>query len=202
MVVHRSYCLDKHSSVYIRSVTDSLNDLAKLRLDRSAPATSAGSRGRPIVYIIGGLLLAVVGGYFFTRGPSVVVQTVVATPISAVAGEVTVGATAITANGYVVARTRASVAAKIPGRLATLNVDEGSYIARGGIIGRLENAEYQAGVDEARAALASAQAQLVVAETERDQARREADRVTRIRADRPDLMSTQEAEAAESRAAS
>src|SRR3712207_7703218 len=41
------------------------------------------------------------------------------------------GATSVTANGYVVARTRASVSSKVPGRLAYLGVAEGSYVQRG-----------------------------------------------------------------------
>ena len=53
-----------------------------------------------------------------------------ATPVSTGGGGSGGGAaTSVTANGYVVARTRASVAAKIPGRLASLAVDGGSRSA-------------------------------------------------------------------------
>ena len=43
------------------------------------------------------------------------------------------------ANGYVVARTQASVSAKLPGRLAFLGVSEGSHVQRGQVIAGLEN---------------------------------------------------------------
>ena len=56
------------------------------------------------------------------------------------------GATSVTANGYVVARTKASVSAKIPGRLAYLGVSEGSFVRSGDVIARLDNADYEAAV--------------------------------------------------------
>jgi RND family efflux transporter MFP subunit len=111
------------------------------------------------------------------------------------------GATAVTANGYVVARTRASVAAKVPGRLATLTVDGGSFVRRGQVIAQLENADWAAAVAQAKANLASTRAELLEAASERDQAQREAGRIQRIRADNPDLMSEQDLEVAENRAA-
>src|SRR5204863_253601 len=70
------------------------------------------------------------------------------------------GAVAVVANGYVVARTKAAVSAKIPGRLAVLNVSEGSEVQKGDIIARLDNADYVAAVGQAEAQLASAKATL------------------------------------------
>ena len=143
------------------------------------------------------------GAFLYMRGRSgVPVQTVVATPVSSGGGGAAeAGSVSVTANGYVVARTRASVAAKVPGRLASLAVDEGTAVRRGEVIARLENADYDAAVAEARANLAAARAQLVEAESERDQSRRDASRVQRIREAGRDLLSEQEAEVAESRAA-
>src|SRR5439155_1336729 len=80
--------------------------------------------------------------------------------------------TAVTANGYVVARTRASVSAKVPGRLAYLGVSEGSYVKRGEVIARLESGDFQAQVTQAQAGVANARAQLIEAEAERDQLQR------------------------------
>ena len=126
------------------------------------------------------------------------VETVVAT---ALGGSGTSATTAsVTANGDVVARIRASVAAKIPGRLATLPVDGGSRVRRGEVIAQLENADYRAAVAEAKANLASASAQLIEAEAERDQARRDAERLQRMHATDPALVSTQDIEVAASRA--
>src|SRR6185503_11506210 len=109
------------------------------------------------------------------------------------------GAVGVVANGYVVARTKAAVSAKIPGRLAMLNVSEGSVVRRGDVIARLDNADYQAAVSEAEAQVASARATLIEAESDRDQTQRDYARVRDIHAQNPNLVSTQEVEAAQSR---
>lgn len=132
---------------------------------------------------------------------AVTVQVVVATPLDGASAASAGGSIAVTANGYVVARTRAAVAAKIPGRLAMLNVSEGSFVTRGALIARLENSDYVAAVDQARANVGSARAQVVEMMAERDQTRREADRLVAIRTERAELTSEQEIEAAQSRAA-
>jgi hypothetical protein len=168
-------------SVYIRSVTGSnpVHDLSKLRIDRDPPPEVRRAFGRTLaVIIILGLLIA--GGLFWLRSRSAAsVQTVVATPISSGGGggASAAGATSVTANGYVVARIRASVSAKIPGRLASLTVDGGSDVRKGQVIARLENADYAAAVGEAEANLASARAQVAEAVADRDQSAREARRV-------------------------
>jgi RND family efflux transporter MFP subunit len=104
----------------------------------------------------------------------------------------------VTANGYVVARTRASVSAKLAGRLAELKVSEGSFVRQGEVIARLESADYQAQVAQAEAALATSRAEAVEATSRRDQLRREARRVADIRRESPTLVSEQEVEAAQS----
>jgi RND family efflux transporter MFP subunit len=109
-------------------------------------------------------------------------------------------ATSVTANGYIVARTRAAVSAKIPGRIASLTVDGGSQVRRGEVIARLENADYAAAVAEAEANLASTRAQLTEAASERDQSAREAHRVAQIHGEHPELISAQDSESAVSRA--
>jgi HlyD family secretion protein len=180
-------------------VTNPSHDLSKLRIDRDAPAPRRGISTRALVIGIGALVLVTVLGFALARPKPIQVQVAVPEPLTSGA-EAPQGATAVTANGYVVARTRASVAAKVPGRLASLAVDEGTYVQKGAVIARLESADYAAGVDEARANLASSRAVLLEVETERDQAQRELDRVQRIRNDRPDLTSAQEVEVAQSRA--
>ena len=90
------------------------------------------------------------------RGAAVPVQLVtVATSGGNGAAQGGNGAVAVVANGYVVARTKAAVSAKIPGRLAALNVSEGRW-SKGEIIARLDNADYAAAVSRADAQLASA----------------------------------------------
>lgn len=182
-------------------MTSPAPDLSKLRIDRDPPPEVRRAFGR--VLVIAGIAVVILGGAFFylRSGRAVVVQTIVATPMAANATLAEEGSVTVTANGYVVARTRAAVSAKIAGRLATQPLDGGTFVRKGEVIARLENADYAAAVEQARANLATARAQLAEAEADRDQARRESDRIARIRAERPDLMSPQDAEAADSRTA-
>ena len=76
------------------------------------------------------------------------------------------GTPILTASGYLVARRKAVVSAKIQGRLAELNVEEGSRVWEGQVIARLDSADYEAQVDVARAQVQRGQADL--AEQERE----------------------------------
>lgn len=178
-----------------------LPDLSKLRIDRDPPPEIRRAFGRNLA-IAGVAVVLVIAALLFARTRSTVaVETIVATPISSGGGSAGgPAATSVTANGYVVARVRAAVSAKIPGRIASLTVDGGSEVQRGQVIARLENADYAAAVAEARANLASARAQLTEAVTERDQSARESRRVNQIHVEHPELVSAQDAEAAQSRA--
>lgn len=66
----------------------------------------------------------------------------------------------LTASGYLVARHRATVSAKVPGRVAWLGVEEGSRVTKGQIIARLEDADTQAGRDQTAVNLQQAEADL------------------------------------------
>ena len=181
-------------------MTTSVHDLAKLRINRDpTPGVRRAFRWTLILAgVAAGLVAAVV--LIVRRGGAVQVQTLVVTPLDAGAAAGGAG-TAVTANGYVVARTRASVSAKVPGRLAYLGVSEGSYVKSGEVIARLESGDFQAQVTQAQAGVANARAQLIEAEAERDQLQREARRVQDIRAQNAQLVSQQDVDASESRAA-
>jgi len=175
-------------------------DLSKLRIDRDTPPAGV-SRALKRNAIFAAVALAVIAVVmvWLRRGSAIPVETVVAT---ATGGEAGGGSgTSVTANGYVVARTRAAVSAKVPGRLAELRVSEGSFVREGETIARLENADYRAQVAQAEATIATARAQLIEAEAERDQLQREARRLRDIRAENAELVSAQDVEAAEARAA-
>jgi RND family efflux transporter MFP subunit len=70
------------------------------------------------------------------------------------------GSPVLTASGYVVARRRAVVSAKIQGRLAELHVEEGARVEEGQVFARLESADFQAALTRARAQLQQADAQI------------------------------------------
>jgi RND family efflux transporter MFP subunit len=69
----------------------------------------------------------------------------------------------LAASGYVVARKKAVVSAKIQGRLAELRVEEGSHVKEGEVIARLESTDYTANVERAKAAILHAEADLAEA---------------------------------------
>jgi RND family efflux transporter MFP subunit len=181
-------------------VTTPTHDLSRLRIDRDPPPKVRRAFGRTAA-IASGLVVLIAAGVIWVRSRSAVeVGTVIATPLAGGSAGGGPAATMVTANGYVVARIRASVSAKIPGRIASLTVDGGSEVRRGQVIARLENADYAAAVAEAKANLASARAELAAAVADRDQSAREARRVTQIHSQHPELLSAQDAEAARSRA--
>ena len=176
-------------------------DLSKLRIDRGAPpAPVRRALGRNlIIFGVAALLVAITLVVLRARAvPTVQVATASAAGAGAGAAG---GATSVTANGYVVARTKASVSAKTAGRLAMLTVSEGSYVHRGEIIARLDNADYQASVAQAQANVATADASLIEATADRDQSERDAGRIREIRTRNPNLMSQQDLETYTSRAA-
>src|SRR5262245_64607150 len=70
------------------------------------------------------------------------------------------GSPLLTASGYVVARRKAVVSAKIQGRLAGLRVEEGTRVREGEIIARLESQDYDAQVRRAQAQVQQAEAQI------------------------------------------
>ena len=174
-----------------------LSDLSKLRIDRDAPPAVRRAFRRNVVLVVVALVAAVVVVAWLRRGGAPLVQVVVAAATGGAGGG---AGTSVTANGYVVARTRAAVSAKVAGRLAYLGVSEGSFVRKGEIIARLENAEYEAAVAQAEATVASSRADRLEAEAERDQLRREAQRLRDIRVQNSQLVSDEEVEAAESRA--
>ena len=182
-------------------MTSPAPDLSKLRINRDA--TPPGVRKALVrnLVLVAVAVVIIAGVVMFTRGRGgPVVQVAVASVTSRSGGGGGSGTASVTANGYVVARTRAAVSAKIPGRLAYLGVSEGSFVKSGEVIARLDNADYEAQVSQAEAGLASAQAQLAEAAANRDQVNREVKRLEDVRKQNEVLVSVQELEAAQSRA--
>ncbi len=146
-------------------------DLSSLRIDRTPPERS--KLPLPIILGVGLAVLAVtvlslmrlVGG---SRAVAVRLATAEAT------GGGSASSAGISANGYVVARTKASVSSKLLGRLAWVGVTEGSRVRSGEVIARLESADFEASLLAARANIAQLEAQVV-------QARRDLKRAQALR---------------------
>src|SRR5437868_9787660 len=181
-----------------------LHDLGKLRIDRDSPPPGvrrAVVRNAIFALIVFGATAVVL--IVLRQRSAVPVQTIVAMATADPGGKGSAGGagTSVTANGYVVARTRAAVSSKVPGRLAYLGVSEGSFVRTGDVIARLENGDYEAQVAEATANLATSHAQQVEVEADRDQQASDAKRLRDIRAQNKQLVSQQEVDGAETRLA-
>jgi RND family efflux transporter MFP subunit len=162
-------------------------DLSSLRIDRSPPPR----RGGPPALTAALVFVAVVVTGFFALRLS---RATSAVTVSVGTAEATGGGSAtgagISANGYVVARTKASVSSKVLGRLAWVDVTEGSQVTRNEVIARLESADYEAALLAANANVAQLDAQHV-------QAQRDLKRAQSLRAQ--DLVSDAELESAQTR---
>ncbi len=177
-------------------------DLSKLRINRDAPPPSLSRAVRRNVILGIVALILLVGAFLGWRRSSIVtVETAVATPLSAGGSADNPGSSSVTANGYVVARTRASVSAKLPGRIAELRVSEGSTLKKDEVIARLDNADYQAQLAQAAAAEATARADLMEARASLATAARDAKRLRDIRTQDSKAVAEQDFDAAQGREA-
>jgi RND family efflux transporter MFP subunit len=173
-------------------------DLGRLRIDRSTPPPAL-RRALWRNLLLALVALGLVAGFLYVRRERAMPVEVFAVSLTGGAGASAAPAS-VTANGYVVARTHASVSAKLPGRLAELRVSEGSEVREGEIIARLESADYAAQVTQAEASLESVRAELIEATSRRDQLLREAKRVSDIHGQNADLISVEQVEASRSAA--
>jgi len=167
-------------------MTDS-PDLASLRIDRTPPPRRGGP---PVLTAALVFVMVVVAGFFalrFSRATSAV--TVSVGTAEATGGGSATGA-GISANGYVVARTKASVSSKVLGRLSWVGITEGSEVKVNEVIARLESADYEAALLAANANVAQLDAQHV-------QAQRDLKRAQSLRAQ--DLVSDADLESAQTR---
>jgi RND family efflux transporter MFP subunit len=141
-------------------VTELRNELASLRLD-DEPRRSRGGMWIGLVLA----LLLVVGSVFAWRARTAFAATEVETTRPVIEqGGGGGGSPLLTASGYVVARRKAVVSAKIQGRLAELRVEEGSHVRENDILARLESDDYEAQVQRARAQVQQADAQILSAQ--------------------------------------
>ncbi|HET9803421.1 MAG TPA: efflux RND transporter periplasmic adaptor subunit [Candidatus Acidoferrum sp.] len=141
-------------------------DLSSLKIQDSA--RSKGSAGKVLAYISAGIgVLVLLGGAFLAiRGRKPEVE--VATARSAGGSE---QITALNASGYVTPRRRATVAAKITGRVTGVFFDEGNNVKEGQLLATLDDSDVQksltaakADKDSSEAAITDLQVQLKLAE--------------------------------------
>lgn len=143
-------------------MTELKDELASLRLHDDEP------RSRKGLWI--GLCLVILvaaGGALAWRARAAFAATEVETTKPSIEqgpGGAEAGSPLLTASGYVVARRKAVVSAKIQGRLAELRVEEGSRVRENDVLARLESDDYEAQVRRARAQVQQADAQITAAQ--------------------------------------
>jgi HlyD family secretion protein len=134
--------------------------LRSLKIDRgSAPSPSSINRSPKVLLVALSALVALVAvaGYLYFSSAA---KPVSVAEVKLESGGSSSGETALTASGYVVAHHKIAVGAKVMGRVAWIGVEKGDQVQQGQVLVRLEDSEFRAQSNQARANLAAAQARL------------------------------------------
>jgi RND family efflux transporter MFP subunit len=143
------------------------SDLAALRIDRGETPKNHASGGRgPLKAVAVVLVLAgaAAGAYVYAKPhlEATFFKTEVAfTEISLLSPAQ--ASVELTSTGYVVPQTLTLVGAKIPGRVAKINVTEGMRVKKGDVLLELDSADYQSQLRSAQSRVASARARALAA---------------------------------------
>jgi RND family efflux transporter MFP subunit len=121
-------------------------DLASLKIHDTA--RSRGSAGKFWGFFAAGLgvLLLVAGGVFALKNRAPVVEVAVARPAGDPAQQV-----ALNASGYVTPRRKATIAAKITGRVTGVFFDEGDRVKDGQLLAKLDDSDVRRALESAEA---------------------------------------------------
>ena len=103
----------------------------------------------------------------------------------------------VTASGQIQPKRKVDISADITGRITHLAVSEGDLVRRGQFLLEIDPTIYQANLQRARAAVASAEASVVQAAANGEQARRALERTTDLRAQNANLVSEEQLEQAQ-----
>lgn len=143
----------------LESGTASSLDVSSLRIHREESDDAPRRRGPLVIALVLVVVLAGAGLAVWRlalgTGPLDVATDVVLAPD--VGGG---GGSVLTASGYIVARRKAGVGAKVPGLLEWLGVEEGSKVKQGEVLGRLQNKDVLADLAASRSSLEESRANL------------------------------------------
>ena len=148
------------------------HDLGSLRISDSQRKSRKTGKIFGIFAALIGVIVIVTGAVFAFRNQKPVVEVAVAQKVAA-------GRPALlNASGYVTPRRRATIAAKITGRVTRVNFDEGMHVQEGFVLATLDDSDARRALDSAKAdrdsaqaAIADFQVQLKNAEIELQRAR-------------------------------
>jgi RND family efflux transporter MFP subunit len=122
-----------------------LPDLSALRIDPEARPNTRKDKRVSLAVTAGVAILLLLTGIVLLKNRKVTVEVTAAR--AAVQGK---GAVILNASGYVTPRRRATVAAKITGRVQELLVEEGMHVEAGQVLARLDDSDAKARVASAR----------------------------------------------------
>src|SRR5579863_7513097 len=157
------------------------SDLASLRIDRSAPASSSSRRG--LVWILG---LALVGGAGFAawRVAEPMLEAklfkteVSVTEIALVSPSQ--GQSQLTSTGYVVPQVQVDISSKLVGRVDTATIKEGSVVKAGQVLFTLDASDQKVQIASAQARVASAKARAATARAQVAEIQQQVDHEKRL----------------------
>jgi HlyD family secretion protein len=133
--------------------------LRSLKIDRAVGAPPS-ARIRPpkllLLAISVLLVLAAMAYFYFFSSP----KTISVAEVKLESGGGSQGNTVLSVSGYVVAHHKIAVGAKVMGRVAWIGVEKGDKVQQGQVLVRLEDNDFRAQSNQARANLAAAQARL------------------------------------------
>jgi HlyD family secretion protein len=134
--------------------------LRSLKIDRGAARSASASNRSPkvLLLVLSALVtLVVLGGYLYFASAA---KPVSVAEVKLENGGGSSGDTVLSASGYVVAHHKIAVGAKVMGRVSWIGVEKGDKVLQGQVLVRLEDSEFRAQSNQARANLAAAQARL------------------------------------------
>jgi HlyD family secretion protein len=137
-------------------MNDKSSLLDSLKIER-APVRKRPSGPSPVLLGAAGVAVVAIAAaaWFFWPDNRVPVHV-----ITAAAGGGAGGGTSLDASGYVVARRKATLSAKILGKVTEVNFEEGQKVKVGDIVARLDDSNYEAALRQAEAQARQAKAML------------------------------------------
>ena len=133
--------------------------LRSLKIDRAKEAPPSARMRTPkllLLAIFVLVVLAVMGYFYFFSSP----KNISVAEVKLESGGGSQGNTVLSVSGYVVAHHKIAVGAKVMGRVAWIGVEKGDKVQQGQVLVRLEDNDFRAQSNQARANLAAAQARL------------------------------------------
>jgi RND family efflux transporter MFP subunit len=127
-------------------------DLGSLRIHDAQRKGRKAGKIFGIVAALIGVMVIVAGGVLAFRNQKPVVEVAVAQKVGS--GR----AALLNASGYVTPRRRATIAAKITGRVTAVNFDEGMHVREGYVLATLDDSDVRRALDSAKADRDTAQA--------------------------------------------